>query len=522
MTAGARRLVEEIGGFATDPYGHALFAYLWREPGPLAELDGPRRWQGEVLREIGDHLSNPATRFTPKRIAVAKGHGIGGSALIAMIVNWSLDTCVDTRVVTTANTEAQLVSKTSPELAKWRNLSVTRDWFKTAALSHVSTQPGHSQSWRCDLLPWSPHQPEAFAGLHNAGRRIVLIFDEASSIPDRIWEVSDGALTDEGTEIIHLVVGNPTRNSGRFRDAFARYRNLWSCRQIDSRTVEGTNKIYLDEIVATYGEDSDIAKVRVRGLFPSASSMQFIGMDVVGAARSREPQANPPEPIIFGIDHARFGDDDSVLAIRQGRDAKSRPWRSWSGANSMEIAGDVTVEASRWNPDAIFVDAGGPNAGGVIDRLRQLLGPTPVFEVNFGGKGRPATLSGEIRANVANKRAEMWTNMRAWLERGAIPDHQRLADDLVGPEYSYVGENAILLERKAHMRARGLASSDWADALALTFAEPVLPRFEGGLHGDDHGPRCMHGLRFGDVRRAHRIAPDPARDLYAELYRERD
>lgn len=517
MTRAQQRLAEDIGSLATDPFGHAIYAYPWGEPGPLQEFSGPRRWQTDVLREIGDHLSSPTTRFTPLRMAVTSGHGVGKSALISMIANWALDTCVDTRVVVTANTEGQLVSKTSPELAKWRNMSVTKDWFRAETMAHKSAQPGRSQSWRLDCIPWSIHQPEAFAGLHNAGRRIVLIFDEASSIPDRIWEVAEGAMTDEATEIIHLAFGNPTRTGGRFHSCFHRHRNLWRCRQLDSRTVEGTNKNYLDEIVTTYGEDSDIARVRVRGLFPSASSMQFIGSDLVEAARARQPQANPPEPIIFGLDHARWGGDESVLAIRQGRDAKSRPWSSWSGANSMEIAGDVAIEVGRWNPDAVFVDAGGQNAGGIIDRLRQLCAGLPVFEVDFGGKGKDATLNGEIRTNVANKRAEMWCNMRAWLERGSIPDHQRLADDLVGPEYTYVGENATLLEKKSHMRARGLASPDYGDALALTFALPVLPRLvDAGPYGN-LGPRPLHGLRWG----TRRVRPPPVEELdpYIDLYR---
>ncbi len=478
---GQQRLAAEIAGFATDPHGHALFAYRWGEDA-LTSHPGPRRWQTEVLREIGDHLSNPATRFTPLRIAVAKGHGIGGSALIAMICNWGLDTCPDTRIVVTANTENQLLTKTSPELSKWRNLSITRDWFKASATSIASNLPGHNQSWRLDTIPWSIHSPESFAGLHNVGRRIILIFDEASNIADRIWEVAEGALTDEDTEIIWLAVGNPTRNSGRYKECFGKHRHLWSTRHIDSRTVEGTNKQYLDELVATYGEDSDIVKVRVRGLFPSASSMQFIGSELVQAAIEREIAISdvlPSDAVVFGLDHARFGEDSTVLAIRQGRDARSRPWREWHGANSMEIAGELVSAATRYNPDAIFIDAGGPNAGGVIDRVRQLLGSrSPVFEINFGSstKGMEARWNDEVRVKVANKRCQMYTNMRAWLERGTLPDNQRLADDLTAIEYGYNADNAIQLERKEHLRARGYASPDWADALALTFAAPVEHR----------------------------------------------
>jgi hypothetical protein len=492
--SGLRRLADDIGSFATDPFGHALFTYPWSEPGPLEQLKGPRRWQGEVLREIGDHLSDPATRFTPKRIAVASGHGAGKSGLIGMVTTWALDTCPDTRIVVTANTEGQLVTKTSPELAKWRGLSVTADWFKPSVMSHVSNQRRHTHSWRLDCIPWSVHQPEAFAGLHNAGRRIVLIFDEASNIADRIWEVAEGALTDENTEIIWLALGNPTRSNGRFKECFGRHRNLWSCRQIDSRTVEGTNKAYLDEIIATYGEDSDIARVRVRGLFPSQSSLTFIGTSVVDAARARavpDDTILPSDPVIFGLDHARFGDDSTVLAIRQGRDARSRPWMVWNGANSMEIAGGVVEAASRYMPDAIFIDAGGPNAGGVIDRTRHLMGEAGdrVFEINFGrsNKNMEARWQGDTRVRVANQRAKMWTEMRAWLERGIIPDEQRLSDDLTSVEYSYNADNAILLEKKEHVRARGFASPDYGDALALTFAEEVMPRTADFLNPSNYG-----------------------------------
>lgn len=478
MSAKAR-LASEIASFATDPFGHAVFAYPWGE-GPLQGISGPRRWQGEVLREIGNHLADPATRFRPKRIAISSGHGPGKTAAIAMVTKWALDTCPDTRCVLTANTESQLLTKVSPELSKWSNLSLTKDWFQPRATGLIAAQRDRAASWRADLIPWNVHSPESFAGLHNQGRRILVVFDEAAGIADKIWEVTEGALTDQDTEILWLAFGNPTRNTGRFADCFGRYRDKWSTRHIDSRTVEGTNKVYLDELVKTYGEDSDIAKVRVRGLFPSASSLQFIGSELVQAARERRPQDTailPSDPVIFGVDHARFGGDASVLAIRQGRDAVSRPWKVWNGANSMEIAGDLATEASRFKPDAIFIDGGGPNAGGVIDRLRQLMGfDAPIYEINFGGKGREATWNGEIRVRTANKRAEMYTNMRAWLERGMIPDNERLAGDLTAVEYSYTTDNALLLERKEHMRARGLPSTDWSDALALTFAEHVEPR----------------------------------------------
>lgn len=476
-------LAREIGKYAYDPLGHCLFAFPWGEEGTQLEaFDGPRDWQGRVMATIRNHLKDPATRYQPLRIAIASGHGIGKSAEIGMLSKWALDCWVDSRVVITANTEQQLITKTSPEVSKWHRMAITRDWFSRATMKIAAKEPGHSESWRLDFVTWSANNTEAFAGLHNVGRLILVMYDEGSNIDDKVWEVTEGALTDENTVIIWLVFGNPTRNSGRFRECFGKHRKLWKTVQIDSREVEGTNKDYLQSIIDTYGIDSDIAKVRVLGQFPSASSLQFIGSGAVAAARERDIAQGailPSDPVIFGLDHARFGDDTTVLAIRQGRDARSRPWRRWNGATSMEIAGDLNALMRQHLPDAVFIDAGGPNAGGVIDRLRQL-NPEydAIFEINFGSvtKSMDARWNNEVRVRVANKRAQMWTNLRAWLDRGVLPDEQVIEDDLTGVEYSYNADNAILLEKKEHMKARGLPSPDNGDALALTFAEDVQPR----------------------------------------------
>jgi hypothetical protein len=476
------QLAREIGKYAYDPLGHCMFAFPWGKAGTALEhMTGPRQWQGNVMVTIRNHLADPDTRFTPLMIAIASGHGIGKSAEMGMISKWALDCWPDARVVVTANTEQQLVTKTSPEVAKWHKLSITRHWFKTAVMKIAATEEGHQDSWRLDFVTWSENNTEAFAGLHNVGRIIVLMFDEGSNIADKVWEVAEGAMTDENTVIIWLAFGNPTRNVGRFRECFARYRHRWITKQIDSREVEGTNKEYLQSIIDTYGEKSDIAKVRVLGQFPSSSSLQFIDSAWVERARTatiHEAAILPSDPVIFGVDHARFGDDSSVLAIRQGRDSRSRPWIRWNGANSMKIAGDIHDAMLRYRPDAVFIDAGGPNAGGVIDRLRQL-NPEyqAIFEINFGGQGREANWTGGARVKVRNKRAEMWANMRAWLAGGAvIPDDQEIEDDLIGLEYGYTANQEIQLEKKEHMKARGLASPDNGDALALTFAEHVEPR----------------------------------------------
>lgn len=470
-----RMLAEDIAGFTHDPLGYAVYAFPWGVPGtPLADSSGPREWQCAQLEDIGAHLSNPKTRFTPYRDATASGHGIGKSADIGMVVAWALDTHEDTRVVVTANTEPQIRTKLWPEIIKWRNLAITRDWWKVTKTGMFSVVPGHEESWRADAMTWTEHNTEAFAGLHNAKKRIVVIFDEASKIADKVWEVTEGALTDDETEIIWLAYGNPTQNTGRFRECFGKHRSLWTTRQIDSRTVEGTNKPYLQSIVDTYGEDSDIAKVRVLGQFPSASSLQFISSTLVSNAQTRSVFCDPADPLMMGVDVARFGDDRTTIYFRRGKDARSIPPIKLSQVDTMQLVGKLAELHRLHRPLFICVDEGGVGAG-VVDRLRQM--QLPVVGVQFGSKPLGAVKLGE-GVRVANRRAEMWSIMREWMASGMIPEDQDLSDDLVGVEYSFNARDEILLEKKEHMKERGLASPDDGDGLALTFAVPAYPTFD--------------------------------------------
>lgn len=455
-------IIQTLKDWASDPLLCVRELFRWGQD-DLADYAGPREWQADILGVIGQHLQGPK-RYSPLRIAVSSGHGIGKSAGIGMIIQWAMSTCDDCRVVVTANTENQLRTKTWPEIGKWARLSRLSAAWHVPAMSLYSVEDGREKSWRADAIPWSENNTEAFAGLHNKGKRIVLIFDEAAAIADRVWEVAEGALTDEDTEIIWLVFGNPTRNTGRFRECFGRYRHLWHTRQIDSRTVEGTNRAYLDELVATYGEDSDIVKVRVRGQFPSQSAAQFISSEVVEEAQKRTlPFKDHGAPLVLGVDIARFGDDSSVIRGRQGRDGKVIPPIKWSGMDTVFSAGKVAAAIDAYKPEAVFIDGGGVG-GGVVDILKGQ--NYRVIEVNFGAGAKEGS-------KYKNKRAEMWGDMKDWLQTGAIDADQTLRDDLIGPEYAFDLEGRIILEKKEDMKKRGLASPDDGDALALTFAQPV-------------------------------------------------
>ena len=471
-------LAAALDSCSSDPLAFVETAFRWGES-DLVGYAGPEEWQAEILAQIRDGLDvNQALR-----LAVASGHGIGKSALVAWIILWSMATCVDTMGVVTANTDNQLKTKTQPQLAKWHRLMVDdiRQMFKVTVTSIYSADPRHERTWRIDMVPWSEHNTEAFAGLHNQGKRLVLIFDEASKIADPIWEVAEGALTDENTEILWACFGNPTQNSGRFRQCFGRFKHRWLTRQIDSRSVSLTNKEQIQEWIDDFGEDSDFVRVRVRGVFPKSSDLQFISGDLVEASSKAEtPPFDHTQPIVLGVDAARFGEDQSVIYTRIGRDARGFPPIKLRGVDTTELSNRVASWAIERRADAICVDGGGVG-GGVVDQLRRLnTGGAEVYDINFGGKANNSDRGDSKGERYANKAAEMWGSMRAWLKAGgAIPDDPELYDELTGREYGYVRDLEIALEKKTDMKRRGLSSPDIADALALTFAVPVSPRHLG-------------------------------------------
>jgi hypothetical protein len=334
------------------------------------------------------------------------------------------------------------------------------------ATSIVSREKGHERIWRADAIPWSENNTEAFAGLHNKGKRIVVIFDEASAISDKIWEVTEGALTDEDTEIIWLAFGNPTQNTGRFRQCFGTFKRRWLTRQIDSRTVEGTNKQQIDKWIEDYGEDSDFVRVRVRGEFPRAGSSQLISSDAVAAARKFKAEGYESLPKIMAVDVARFGDDQTVIGVRQGR--QFRILAKLRGMDTVQVAERVIEFRDAEQPDAVVVDGDGIGAG-VIDQLRHRGYGKGMFEFHGGVGADDASM-------YFNKRAEVWGAMRDWIHAGAeIPNDPELEQDLTGPEYYFSNKNQIQLEKKDDMKARGLGSPDCGDCLAMTFGVKVAP-----------------------------------------------
>ena len=494
------KLREIAAACSADPLSFVELAYPWAiEGGPLARHPGPDAWQREILEYIRDNLG----QGRPLRIAVAGGVGPGKSALMAWLIGWGMATCVDTRCRITANTGPQITTATWPEVTKWHRMSLFADWFEAGDRRLRSLDPVRRDSWRCDAITWDEHRPEAFAGFHNAGRRILYAFDESAGIADSIFRESEGILSgSEDTEIIWLCLGNPTRTDTAFRTFFAGGKNahLWKSWHIDTRKARMSDKAQIEEWINSYGLDSDFVRIRVLSQFPRAGSTQFISAEMVTAAAASERDIDVTlyDPLVMGVDVARFGDDKTVFRFRRGRDARSIKPLKFRGLDTMQVAARVAEAFATYKPDAIFIDNGGFGAG-VVDRCNYLR--LPVQGVDFGAVPDREIQSRESGVFYYNKRSEMWGAMRDWLAGGAIDNDPELTADLSGLEYGYAMKNSrdcIVLEKKEHLKRRGLASPDDGDALALTFAHPVAAADQREKYGPRSG--AQHQYEYDPLR----------------------
>ena len=456
-------LASFLGEYAHDPVGFVYAAFPWGEN----ELEGqsPQEWQLELLEDIKNGLKDINTVIREVR---ASGNGIGKSALVSWLILWAISTYEDTKGVVTANTDTQLRTKTWAELAKWYRLFIGNPLFEYTATSLYSSDPKHEKTWRIDAIPWSEQNPEAFAGMHNQGRRILIIFDEASAIADVIWETIEGATTDRDTEIIWCAFGNPTRPSGRFFDCFNKFRNFWHHKQIDSRTVRISNKQQLNEWVEAWGIDSDFVKVHVLGEFPSAAANQLISRMLAEEAMKRGmsygfDDAADGEPVIIGCDPAWTGEDSLIVYLRKGNYSKVL-WELRSNNDDTLVAEKLAYFQDEYGMSKGFIDMG--YGTGIFSVLKSM-GRADAWQlISFASK--------PVDEYYANKRAEMWSDMKKWLqEGGTVENKQEILTDLTGPEAAINRRGKLQLESKDDMKRRGLASPNYADALALTFAQPV-------------------------------------------------
>ena len=488
-----------------DPLGFVMMAFPWSTE-PLIQqvempkeyqekygvINGPDQWAIDFLERLQNlvQAANDSTREDvqyPLQFSTASGHGIGKTTLVAWLILWIMCTRPHCNGVVTANTIEQLRSKTWSELSKWHNMCVAGHMFEFSAgrgnmkLCHMYAK----ETWKCLAQTSKEENSESFAGLHAASSSPFYIFDEASAVPDKIFDVREGGTTDG--EGMTFDFGNPTRNSGMFfENTEGKFAHNFHTAHIDSRTVFITSKETFERWVRDRGEDSDFVKVRVRGVFPSVGMKQFINSDDVRLAMERDVvKEEDYAPLVIGVDIARYGDDDTVIYPRIGRDARSFTPIILSGLDTVQVTGrviDVIREFATLGKkvSGLFVDGGGLG-GGVVDMLRHL-GYSPIEVLAQHRCNHPE--------QYRYKTDETWGELRDHLRNGLVlPDRRsaigaQLYSELTQREYDYTIKGQISLESKKIMKERGLDSPNIADALTLTYASLVAPTIQGFGQGE--------------------------------------
>lgn len=439
----------------------------------------PDDWQLEYMMALTQKRSRslpPPER--KRRFALKACVGPGKTAVLAIVVWWFMSTRVDAKGAATSITGDNLDANLWAELAKWQDKSP----LLMAAFEWTATQVRSRErpaTWFIDARKWANAADKnslgnTLAGLH--GDNVIFVIDEAGGVPEEVAAAAEGGLAnvneDDGREALFLIAGNPTHLSGPLHSACTRDRARWHVQEItgDPDNPKRAKRISIDwarEMIASYGRDSDIVKVKVLGQFPSLSPDSLLGPDEVSAAMERviAKAEYQQEVKILGVDVARHGDDRTVIALRQGRVVFTP--RVLRNQDTMAVAGQVSMVFDTHRPDALFIDQATFGMG-VVDRLVQL--GYPAIGIDFGGK--PVT-----HVKYANRRAEMWFRMTEWIRAGgAMPKMPELVTELTAPKYSFDAHNHLLLEKKKDIKARTGVSPDIADAIALTFAQPVLPR----------------------------------------------
>ena len=398
-------------------------------------------------------------------VAVRSGHGTGKSTALAIAALWFLCMKDDALVPCTAPTAHQLqdilwreIKRLTLRMHPWMQgqIRITNDRVTLADSAGLIV----ARTAR-------PETPDALQGFH--APNILFIIDEAPGVNEQIFQVARGALSTPNARV--AMAGNPTRLTGFFHNAFHGARDSWTRLQFSCLDSPLVAPAYPQEIAQEYGEDSDMYRVRVLGDFPRSDINSLIPQELIRAAMERVLPLSyviDREPSILGVDPAHMGSDRSAVVLRQG--LSMRPLLAARGIDTLHLSTLVMQFAREYRADAVFVDGGGVGAG-VCDQLLAL--GAPAHRVMFGGA---ALDSGRF----INRRAEMWWKLREWLEKGGcLPkDATDFADDLGAPMFQYTpGAFKVQLESKDSMRKRGLASPDLADAGALTFAAPVVPRY---------------------------------------------
>jgi len=416
----------------------------------------PDIWQVEFLNSIA--AGN-------RRISVRSGHGVGKSTAASWAMIWYLFLRFPVKVVVTAPTSSQLYDALFAEVKRWvkvlppmlaEQLDVKQDRIEVIGANEeafISARTSRAE------------QPEALQGVHSDN--VMLVGDEASGIPEKVFEAASGSMS--GHNAVTLLLGNPVRSSGFFYDTHNRLAGDWVTMKVSCADSPRVSEAYIEEMKARYGEESNAYRIRVLGEFPKSDEDTVIPMELLDLAMNRDVEASPYAPLVWGLDVARFGSDRSALCKRRGN-AVTEPIKTWKNLDLMQLTGAVVAEYEilppSERPTEILVDSIGLGAG-VVDRLREL---------NLPARGINVSESPAMGTTYRNLKAELWYKAKSWLEARdcRLPKDELLIAELATVRYSFTSNGKIQIEGKDEIRKRGLASPDKADAFCLTFASDAV------------------------------------------------
>lgn len=426
----------------------------------------PDEWQRAALMDLAE---NP-------KVAIKSGQGVGKTGMEAVALLWFLTCFPYPRVVATAPTKQQLHDVLWSEVSKWQErsplLKSILKWTKTYIY-----MVGHEKRWFATAR--TATKPENMQGFHEDN--MLFIIDEASGVADPIMEAILGTLSGGNNKL--LMCGNPTKTSGTFYDAFYSSRWMYKCHTVSSEDSPRTSKDNIKALVDRFGYDSNVVRVRVRGLFPKQEDDVFISLqlleDAVKLELDTEDEAEEKEPIPdridIGVDVARFGDDDTVIAQKLDKLIPNLLIRH--GQDTMRTVGDIVkmykelMDRFPDYSDYVYVKIDDTGVGGgVSDRLKEVkeedkLDKLLVVPVNFAKKA-PKSKSAKFYDDIVTW---MWSNVRDMLEAHELklPDDAVLVGEFSTRKYHFISNGKQRLESKEDLKKRGLHSPDRADAVAL-------------------------------------------------------
>jgi hypothetical protein len=417
----------------------------------------PDDWQKELMMAIADG---------ERKISVRSAHGVGKSSVASWIMLHTLLTNYDCKVIVTAPTSSQLFDALFAELSRWiKEMPQSLQDLVDVKSDRVVLKARPNEVF-ISARTSRRETPEALAGVHSTGK-VMLVVDEASGVPEEVFESAAGSMSGENVHTILL--GNPTRNSGLFYDTHHRLSGSWNTFHISAYDSPRVSKEFIEEMAMRYGEDSPAFSVRVKGDFAEESDDGVISLDLIESAVNRDVPMDNSHDTYWALDVARHGSDSSVLVKRRGNiifDIKT-----FKKLNLMELTGRIMAEFDSVEPHnrpiEIYIDAIGLGYG-VIDAINEI-GRLSAVAINVA---ESASMSG----TYMNLRAELWFKFKAFLEEGLckLPKHETMTADLLSAKYKFTAAGKIQLESKEQTKKRLGRSPDVADALVLLMAGDLV------------------------------------------------